>query len=134
MFENDSIRRRFKYLLPVYLYTNFTRFVLNTQFFTKPDAFLYSKRYFTFYGTAMLAYKRIVEMANYDTTLVTRRTSLLHNVKRIQNNIRRNVSHNSVLSMHRSRIAHNRLFYRLNNIFRSNVKRLARRRYRNRRR
>ncbi len=119
-------------LLPVFLYTNYTRFIFEPPIFTSHDAFMYSKRYFTFYGTAILAYKRNTEMSHFDTSRAANRFYLSHNVKKIQLNIRRKVSHNSIRSVQISRVTQTRLFKRIRRIFR--IRRRGYRFFRRRRR
>lgn len=93
---------------------------------------MYSKRYFTFYGTAILAYKRNTEMSHFDTYRAANRFYLSHNVKKIQRNIRRKVSHNSIRSVQLSRVTQTRLFNLIRRMFRKKGRRL--RFYRRRRR
>lgn len=105
-------------LLPVFLYTNYTRFILEPPMFTNPDVFMYSKRYFTFYGTAILAYKRNTEMSHFDTSREANRFYLSHNVNKIQQNIRKHVSHNSIRSVQLSRVKQTIFVKRIRRVFR----------------
>jgi hypothetical protein len=86
--------------------------------FTNPDVFMYSKRYFTFYGTAILAYKRNTEMSHFDTSREANRFYLSHNVNKIQQNIRKHVSHNSIRSVQLSRVKQTIFVKRIRRVFR----------------
>jgi hypothetical protein len=97
----------YMYMLPVFFYTFFTR-VHNTPFFTETDISLFSKRFFTFYSTALLAYKRNSEMYSSDMRL---------NIQQIKHHIRENVTHNSVRSLRIGSVTQSRLFKRIAYVF-----------------
>jgi hypothetical protein len=123
-----SSRRLFAKMLPVFFYTNFTRFVFETPFFAKPDAFLYSKRYFSFYSTAILVYKRNNEMSAFNKNRLSYRLGLLNNVKRIKKHIQESVTQNSIRSVRKCGTKQARLLSRFHHIFRSTIRRKRRKR------
>jgi hypothetical protein len=105
------------YMLPVFFFYFFPRLVNNPPFFTEPDISLLSKRFFTLYSTALLAYKRNSEMYS---------SSMLPKIKQLKHHIRNNVKHNSVRSLRIGSIMQSMLFKRIASIFKRKRKRYKR--------